>query len=129
MANAEATGNPGIAAAVAGMLGGTSISPSVSAADIASENAQEISGSLSALGLGGVFSGSSFANAMGATQQGAFGLSGPVGIGASTSPATMASQGVSPSTDVSTSLSSMGISDVSMGGLGLGGITGTGTDA
>ncbi len=136
MANAEATGNPDIAAAVAGMLGGTSVSPSVSTADIASPNAQEVSGSLAALGLGGVFSGSSLAavasgvtEALGPTQAGAFGLAGPVGVSADMSPGVMASQGVSPSTDVSTSLSSMGISDVSMGGLGLGGIMGTGTDA
>jgi len=134
MANAEATGNPGIASAVAGMLAGPSISAFAGDADIASPNAQEISGSLAALGLGGVFSGSSLASvasgvteAVGPSQQGAFGLSGPVGVSTDTSPSMMASQGVSPSTDVSTATSTMGLADVSMGAFGPGGITGTGT--
>lgn len=140
-ANAAATGNEAVTSAFADMGGfsgvGAAAGPSglsgTSLADIASENATPVSGALAGLGLGDVFSGSSLAavasgmtDALGPTGAGAFGFSGAVGVDANTSQAAMASQGVSPTTDASTGLSSMGLGDVSMGGFGPGGITGTG---
>lgn len=94
-------------------------------------------GAVGGTDIGSVAGGSSLASAaagvpgdmggaLGATAAGAFGTSGVVGVDAGTSPASMAAQGISPSTDVSTSLSAMGIGDVSMGAFGPGGIMGTG---
>lgn len=56
-------------------------------------------------------------DALGPTDAGMFGMTGPVGVAAGT-------PGV---TDVSTGLSGLGLGDVAMGGFGLGGIQGLGT--
>lgn len=140
-ANAIGTGNADVIGAFADMGGfsgvGAGAGPSgvsgVSAADMPSANATPVSGALSGLGISDPFSGSSLAavaagvnEALGPTGAGAFGLSGAVGVDANTSQAAMASQGISPTTDASTGLSSMGLGDVAMGGFGPGGITGTG---
>lgn len=86
-------------------------------------------GNIGGTDAGSVTSGSSLADAMGATQAGAFGTSGVVGVDAGTTTAQMGAQGISPTTDVSGALSTMGLGDISMGAFGPGGITGTGISA